>query len=544
MKRIVLFLTVTTLFINACSDETTIFQDEQDAVQLESSQSVLENSVSLDNAGVLDIFDEDQVTGKQSRFADEQAGDYPLTLVAQIAPPNYGGNDLTASHVHLNGNYAYVAYNTAGAMYLGGIDIVNIEDPNNPRLTGRLYYTNADISSIKYDGGYVFAAGGVDSEKSVTATSNSFVAKIAVQNGRFNLSAGITYGFQEGFVATDVETTATHVIVTSGKDGFVTRYDKGSLEAIDDSPFSDLRSVEIKDDRIGLLDADFGVRILDQNLTQVSGIPIEADFRSADKRTLAFSSDRIIVSEGEAGAGIYDLASGNFLEHVPILINPEGVDQSDIVTNAVAVNDDVLLMANGGAGLCLSDEVSASANLVGIIELSGSVNYVETLGDYIFAASGRLGLQIIKMNKPPIGLEARCADSPKYTGSSRLNVGDTQELAYSGSKRLRSIDVSGSLLLCGIWTVRDAVNIDQNALFELKGTLIVARNNRRRNLTIGENGTFRVEGNLTVYGDLILEDNATLEFIGDGAIVNIFGDVEMGDGATVIGNFEDVRDKF
>ena len=36
--------------------------------------------------------------------------------------------------------------------------------------------------------------------------------------------------------------------------------------------------------------------------------------------------------------------------------NPDGVATSDIVTNAVTINEDVLLMANGGAGLCLSEE--------------------------------------------------------------------------------------------------------------------------------------------------------------------------------------------
>ncbi|UJH67428.1 hypothetical protein [Allomuricauda sp. SCSIO 65647] len=545
MRKTIPYLAASLLLVLSCSDETTIFEDQQDAVSLETSETVLKNSVSLDEAGVLDIFSEDQLTGKLSRFADEQAGNYPLTLVAQIAPPKFsGGDNLTASHVHVEGNYAYVGYNTVGEPYVGGIDIVYVADPNNPRITSRLYYINADISSVKYDNGYVYAAGGVDSEKSVRATANSFVAKIKVDNGRFNLNAGILYGFQEGFVATDVETNANSVIVTSGKEGYVTLYNKNTLEAFDDTPFSDLRSVRMKNDNIGVLDADFGVRILDQNLAQINGIAIDADFRIADKRTLDFSSDKIVVAEGEAGAGIYDYASGNFLEHVPIIIDPDGVAQSDIVTNAVTMNEDVLLMANGGAGLCLSEDVSKGANVVGIIELNGSINYVESKGDYIFAASGKSGLQIIKMNKPSASLEARCADSPSYNGSSRLNVGADQELAFSGSRRFREINISGSLLLCGTWTVREAVDIEENGLFEMRGTFIVARNNRRRNLTVDEGATFRVEGDLTVYGDLILEEGATLEFLGSGSRVNILGDVEIDENATVTGDFEDIQNKF
>ncbi len=56
--------------------------------------------------------------------------------------------------------------------------------------------------------------------------------------------------------------------------------------------------------------------------------------------------------------------------------------------------------------------------------------------------------------------------------------------------------------------------------------------------------TLRIEGNLTIYGDLVLEDDSTLEFIGDQSVVNIFGDVRFGNNVTVSGNFEDVRNKF
>ncbi|WP_343486228.1 hypothetical protein [Allomuricauda sp. d1] len=550
MKRILsAFLCATILLYVSCSDETVIFETDQDSIEVETNQSVLDNSLSMDNAGVLDIFSEDQTTGKFARFADEQAGDYPLTLVAQISPPSYtNAQNLTASHVHVDGDFAYVSYNTVDAKYAGGIDIVNVADPNSPYVSGRLYYTNADISSVKYEDGYVYAAGGVDSEKSVLATANSFVAKIKVENGRFNLSAGILYGFQEGFVATDVETNGNEVIVTSGKDGFVTRYNKNTMEAIDDASYTDLRSIDVRDNKIGLLDADFGVRILDNNLAELSSIPIDADFRVADKRTLAISPTKVMVSEGDAGAGVYDLNTGSFLERVAIPINPDNVAQSDIVTNAVAVNEDVLLMANGGAGLCLSDGIAAAgSDLVGIIKLNGSINYVESKGDYIFAASGRNGLQIIKMNKPSDSLDGECASTQEYRGSSNLSVNSGQQNAYNSGnrgKRLRSLTVDGELLICGTWTVRNGVNIGDDATLEMNGTLIVARNSRRRNLTVGENGTFRVEGSLTIYGDLVLEDGATLEFIGSDSRVNIFGNVERGDNVTVMGTFDDVQDKF
>ncbi|PCJ94866.1 MAG: hypothetical protein COA50_10815 [Flavobacteriaceae bacterium] len=548
MKKFSQLLLAATVLVVSCSDETTVFTDPLDDsdgnVRLETNEQILEGSIVYDNAGVIDIFEEDQITGKSSKSGDEElAGDYPLTLVAQVDPPTFsGGENLTASHVHVLGDYAYVSYNTVESGYAGGVDIINVSDPTNPRVTSRLYYSNADINALKYENGYVYAVGGVDAELSVRATSNSFLAKIPVSNGRMD-TGNISYGFHQGFVSTDVETTATTILVTSGKDGSLTVYNKSDLEILEEIPFADLRSVAIQGDKIALLDGSKGVSILNQNFDIIREIPIDTDFGIA-KRTVDFSGNKIIVSEGLKGAGVYDYTTGTFIEYVPILVNPEGVASSDIVTNAVAVNENVILMANGGAGLCLSEEQNDNTDLVGIVELEGSINYVETLGDYVFAASGKEGLQIIKLNRPDESLEAKCADVAPYSGSSRLNVNEGDDFAYRGSKRFRSINVNGNLLLCGSWTVRDAVNMNSDALFEMSGTLVVGRNNRKRDIVVNQGAVLRIEGNLTIYGDLVLNDGATIEFIGDDSIVNIFGSVNKSGTVTVEGPFDDVKDKF
>jgi len=49
---------------------------------------------------------------------------------------------------------------------------------------------------------------------------------------------------------------------------------------------------------------------------------------------------------------------------------------------------------------------------------------------------------------------------------------------------------------------------------------------------------------LTIYGDLVLNDGATIEFLGSDSVVNIFGQVRRASTAEVIGTFDDVRNKF
>jgi len=545
MKKVSFAAIAAIVFATSCSDETTVFSDPSEDISIESNGSVLENSILFDDAGVLEIASEAFLTGKTSKFLNDEAGDYPLTLVARVAPPSYsGGENLTASHVHVDGNYAYVSYNTVEDGYAGAIDIVDVSDPHDPRVTSRLYYTNADVNAIEYNDGFVYAVGGVDAEKSVRATSNSFVVKIPVSGGRMNTSAGLTYGFQEGFNATDVAVTASSVFVTSGKDGLLTSYKKSDLSVQNDASFTDLRSVAVDNETIAILDASKGVSFLDMSLTSQKEIAIDSDFGDFSKRTIDISGNHLVVSEGSKGAGIYDKSTGSLLEYVPILINPEGTAQSDIVTNAVATNEGILLMANGGAGLCLSEDQGGNTDLVGIIDLNGSINYVETKGDYVFAASGKSGLQIVKLNRPIESLVTRCEGLPFYSGKSNLSIaqGDTAE--YQGLKFFSKITVDGSLLLCGSWTVNNNSTVNEDGLFEMRGTLSIGRNNKRKNITVKGGATLRIEGVLNIYGDLILEDGATLEFLGVDSVVNIFGSVKKDTNATVKGDFVDVQNKF
>ena len=537
---------IASFLVASCSDETTIFENPEDNLVKETNQLKLDNSVSFDLAGVLDIYEDPIASAKRYNATGkvEQAGDYPLTLVAKIAPPTFeNGENLAATHVALNGDYGYVSYNTVGPDYVGAVDVIDISDPNNPRVTSRVYFTNADLNSIAYDAGYVYAAGGVDSEKSVTATANSVVVKIAVSGGRLNTS-DITFGFQEGFNATDVSIMNNNVIATSGQDGFVVIYDKNDMSILNEVAFADLRSVAYNGNEIAVLDAAQGISFLDQSLNVTRTIGIESDFGIDAKRTLDFSNDNIVVAEGAKGAGIYNLNSGSFVEYLPILTSPENAEQGDIVTNGVAVNENVLLMANGAGGLSLNENTIDNTQGVGVIELTGSINYVASKGDYIFAASGKSGFQIIKLNRPTQSLVSSCENLASFNGDSQYSVPTGEDQAYSGSKRFNSLTVDGSLLLCGSWTVRDDITINENGVFEMNGTIVVGRANRTRDIVVKAGATLRIEGSMSIFGDLILEDGATVEFLGDSTIAVVWGSVTKAGSATVTGTFNDYFNKF
>jgi hypothetical protein len=524
-----------------CSDETTVYRDSlREDVVLETGDDLL-TSVNFRAAGVLEIYEEEKnLAGKDP----DQAGDYPLTLIASVAPPSYqSGDQLTATHVDVHGNFAYVSHNTVGPAFYGAVDAVDVSDPHNPRVTSRLFFLNADINSLKYDNGFLYVAGGMDSELSAMATSNSFVARIPAWDGSLN-TEGILYGFQQGNNATDVDVRAGRVLVSSGREGSITEYDKADLSILSETYMADARALEIIDAGIAALDAGTGVRLLNENLEETGLIPIPTDLGEATKKTLEAWEDHLVVAEAEKGAGMYPNTGGSLLQYLPIPIHPEGVDSGDIVTNAVTVNEDILFMANGGAGLSIADQDGNGARTVGIIELDGSVNYVVSRGDYAFAASGTNGLQIIKLNRVSESLAATCAELPVYDGTSKLNVLEGETVAYQGEKRFNNINVMGSLMLCGSWTVVNHVDIKTNAAFQLYGTLAVGQNSQRRNIKVGENALLQIEGDVTVYGDLILMEGASLEFLGSDSVMDVFGEVKYEGAAIVKGVFRDVRGKF
>ncbi|MGB6151691.1 MAG: hypothetical protein WBG48_06840, partial [Pricia sp.] len=333
------------------------------------------------------------------------------------------------------------------------------------------------------------------------------------------------------------------VLVSSGKDGYLVSYKKSDLSVQKEAPFADLRSIALDFGDFAILDGSTGVSFLDSEFNIINSISIDSDFGDFAKRTIAITDQEVIVSEGSKGAGIYSKA-GNFKKYLPILINPEGTAQSDIVTNAVAVNENAVFMANGGAGLSISEDQGNNTDMVGVLDLNGSINFVASEGDYAFAASGKAGLQIVKLNRPNPSLEARCSELLEYNGNANLSVaqGDTEE--YKGSKRFNKITVDGSLLLCGTWSVNNGMTVNPDGLFEMNGNIFIGRNNKRKNVTVSKNATLRIEGTLTIYGDLVLEDGATLQFIGDNSVANIFGQVVKSDSAEVKGIFDDLRNQF
>lgn len=137
---------------------------------------------------------------------------------------------------------------------------------------------------------------------------------------------------------------------------------------------------------------------------------------------------------------------------MPIPLNPEGVDAGDVVTKAVSIDQSLLFMANGAAGISVSNvENTSDVKSMGILDLDGSSNFVRNEENFVFVATGSGGLQILKINTPAGDpTETLCNDLPAYTGSSNLNVNGNEKMAFSGTASLKNVNVGGELLFLRI----------------------------------------------------------------------------------------------
>lgn len=98
---------------------------------------------------------------------------YILTQSAEILPPTINGVHAQANAVALNNQGLAVAYNVAGDVQAGAIDIVNIEG-KTAKIKSDLEYATRDINSIFWGKSAIYAVG-TDS-----TTGQRFLSRIRV----------------------------------------------------------------------------------------------------------------------------------------------------------------------------------------------------------------------------------------------------------------------------------------------------------------------------------------------------------------------------
>lgn len=540
MKKYNLLSLVLVLVFFSCNESTDLIIDgptTEKFIILNTDSESLTARVKIDNAGVMGLIDPNIPSGKLL----EVASNLPLIMVSQVEAPIFDGKTLKATHVDIDGNYAYVSYNTEGSDYLGAVDIFDITNIYSPIITEQAIFTDTDISSLEFKNGKLYLAGAVNIDVNSQVTSPANLITVSVSGGKFN--SEFVYTSLPSFVATDLANTNSNTAVISGNDGIIGLFDAFQKPG-NTSKMGDLRAVAFGNDKLAVLSGTSGVHILDPNsLTEIITIPLISDVAGA-KRTLDIDNGYLYVAEGGNGAGIYKMSDGNLIQKLPIPNNPDDVDPGDIVTNAVSVDKNLLFMANGAAGISISDVSDVNAiNSLGILDLDGSSNFLRNEEEFVFVAAGHGGLQILKINKSVPSTDPVCLGLPTYNGSAYLYVEVEESVSYSGASVFKVVNVEGSLLFCGSLAIEQNLNINSDAIMTVNGTFVFGQYNKDTNLNLSSLSTLQLHGDVIIYGDLKLKNGSKLEFLGEGNTLTVYGNVTVENGAKILGNYTDTQKK-
>jgi hypothetical protein len=534
MRRISLGLMLTTLVLASCQDS----DSDPQAIMIRTDSETLSERIKLDGSGVVSLINPDAAAGRIL----ETSSELPIVLISQVEAPEYQGVKLRATHVDIDGDYAYVGYNMEGEAYLGAVEIFDISDVYKPKIVSQAMFTDAEVSSLEYSNGTLQLAMAINVDGDLGTTSPANLGRVSVSDGKF--TSEFSFTSLPGFVANDVTEVGNSTAVTTGNPGILGLVDiAGNVSQ--EVEIADLRSVAYGNDKLAVLSGTEGAIIFNpSDLSQLQQISLDNATPEA-KRTIAIADNNLYISEGAAGAGIYNLNNGQLITKLPIPINPEGTDPGDVVTNAVSVDKALLFMANGAAGISVSNVQNTSdVKSMGILDLDGSSNFVRNEENFVFVATGAGGLQILKINTPAENpTEALCKDLPAYTGSSNLNVNSNEKMAFAGAASLKNVNVGGELLFCGSLAIESSLNVNSNGVVQVVGSFAFGQYKKNTSLNINSNSYLKLTGSTVIYGDLRLNSGATLEFVGSGNTITVYGDVTINSGAKIIGDYTDTEGK-
>lgn len=321
---------------------------------------------------------------------------YVLVLRAEVNPPPYLEQMLKASHVHIDGNRAFVAYNTEGENYLGGIEIYDISNMQKPVLIAQIVVNDADYSALTYHDNKIYLAGATQSTEDKDLSSPAIVEIISLENDQVVEETALLDIM--GFAATDVKIEGDKLYVTSGTNGGLSIYDLYSLELLETKMLDDARSIAFDQDQFVVMQGT-PARIKVYNTPDGSlleSFTVGGANIPESKSIVDMKDNMIFIPAGSEGLKVIDAKTGQNKLHIP-LPEMENVKPEFMVTNGASVNEDRTFIANGAAGLYVARQQNETIRILGSVEFNASTNYVKSKDNVIFVATGTGGLKILEI---------------------------------------------------------------------------------------------------------------------------------------------------
>lgn len=337
--------------------------------------------------------------------------------VAEVAPLVIDGNTLSATHITLADDKAYVSYHRQGNIHKGAVEIIDLSNPNFPEIISQASFLNSDINAVTSD-----FAGSNSSRKIWLAMSDAIhgaqVFQIESQGGlitenyeRVNLS-NILEGSGVSASANGITATNNYLYVTSGKTyGGTVVLDKNTLSGLSSESYQDAKYVAVNGrgnnskvvslitgDNASIRVGNVGSNLETQPFDIGSIIHQNVVETYRGKSTMEFSplsNNNIYVAKGEDGIALVDINNGTLVSESKGTMLVVGN------TNGVTTDNDYVYAANGSDGISISPHPNSGEKIEPIFywdmaENDASANFIMADGEWVFVAKGGGGFKILR----------------------------------------------------------------------------------------------------------------------------------------------------
>jgi hypothetical protein len=333
-----------------------------------------------------------------------------LTEVGEILPPTVDGHVVQANDIDIYGKTAVVAYNFAGDVFAGAVQVIDFTQPDRPRLVSEVLFRNADVTSVLLHGNNVYVGqGSADPALRTPALLEEF------ELGAAGLAPTDRWLDMPSWVVTDLARHGTYVVASVGaRDGGVALVDRtgSDLRVVSFAAEDDVRGIDPPDDQS--IAAVCGTR----PRLGVHGLPgmqmlhtttVEGYNNPDAKGTIELHDSICYMGAGDGGFQVRrpDGVLLAALHHEDFSkLRPE-----DMVTNAVSVQGELAFVAGGALGIQVVKVAGARSWAVGGgpdpdgLEVLGqlgfedgmSSNMVKSANNVMVVAAGLGGIKLVVM---------------------------------------------------------------------------------------------------------------------------------------------------
>lgn len=329
-----------------------------------------------------------------------------FSLVANVVSPVFNNTTLSATGVSVNNGFAYVSYHTndatSSAITQGALRIINVADYNTPSLVSQALFNNIEFNHVDVANNKLYATGG-----------DKNGAKLVVSplvNNIFNtqdLSQFMTYKLPSSTAKNSYFYNNALYAVTGATGGGLFKLDPSTNFTVSSNlSASGERSKFVAHNanyQVYFTTGDTGASLRIANVdgqgAQTYTYPTLKQLVTDGKNTITLDDEYAYVALSDKGVAKIKLSNGQLTStFVPrsFQINSTNVFSQTSLTNAVAINNCYLYLANGNDGVIVLNK--NTFNVVGYFKLNGSANYIYVNNNLAYVATGKSGLNIIKIN--------------------------------------------------------------------------------------------------------------------------------------------------